>query len=142
MMKNMVINVFNNYGEINFDYVKVIDDVQSYFKETNEISLILVDLKEIHKLNLDYRHLDYPTDVISFESGEIEYLGDIFICIEKVYEQAKLYEHSDKREFAFLLVHGILHLLGYDHLNEEDEKEMFSKQDEILNEINYRREKI
>lgn len=137
----MEIEIFNNYGEIAFDYNKVVADVSGYFKGENEVSLILVNLDEIHKLNLEYRHLDYPTDVISFESGEEDYLGDIFICIDKVIEQAKLYEHSVNREFAFLLVHGLLHLQGYDHLTKEDESKMFAKQEEVLNTINYRREK-
>lgn len=139
-----MINLFNNYGELNFDFEKIIDDVWAGVKKLHnlndeiDLSLILVDAKEIHRINLEYRHKDYVTDVISFEEHEEEnYLGDIFICIEKVFEQARTYEHSVKREFAFLLCHGILHLLGYDHLTFEEEKEMFSIQDELLEYINY-----
>lgn len=135
----MEINVFDNYDNIPFNYQKVVNDVQNYFPLEKEVSLILVDLAEIQKINHEFRHLDYPTDVISFESGEDDYLGDIFICIDKALEQALTYGHSVEREFAFLLVHGLLHLQGYDHLSEEDEKIMFNKQEEILNAINYRR---
>jgi len=136
----MKINVYNNYQEISFDFQQVIDNISLQFEEEKSVSLILVDLEEIARINLEYRQLDCPTDVISFESDEEDYLGDIFICIDKVYEQAKLYKHSKEREFAFLLVHGLLHLTGFDHLNEDDEKIMFEKQEEILNKTNYRRE--
>lgn len=139
----MEISLFNNYGDVSFDYETIIKDLETIFKEkmncNKEASLILVNLEEIHKINKEYRHKDYPTDVISFEDHEDDYIGDIFICIEKVFEQALAYGHSNEREFAFLLCHGLLHLLGYDHLNPEDEKEMFEKQDEILNNTKYRR---
>lgn len=138
----MKIELYNNYQkEINFDFEKIIKDVET-LDSNAEIALILVDIDEIHKINKEYRHKDYPTDVISFESDDEEdenYRGEIFLCVDKVYEQAKLYEHSNGREFAFLLVHGVLHLHGYDHMTEEDEKVMFAKQDEILNKLNYKR---
>lgn len=107
-----------------------------------EISIILVDAEEIHQINRDYRNIDRPTDVISFalkDSDETFFidevdleLGDIFINIEAVVNQAKEYGHSECREISFLCTHGILHLLGYDHMNEEDEKVMFGLQDVIL----------
>ena len=107
-----------------------------------EISIILVDAEEIHQINRDYRNIDRPTDVISFalkDSDETFFidevdleLGDIFINVEAVVNQAKEYGHSECREISFLCTHGILHLLGYDHMNEEDEKIMFGKQKEIL----------
>lgn len=138
----MKIELYNNYQkEINFDFEKIIKDVET-LDSNAEIALILVDIDEIHKINKEYRHKDYPTDVISFESDDEEdenYRGEIFLCVDKVYEQAKLYEHSNEREFAFLLVHGVLHLHGYDHMTEEDEKVMFAKQDEMLNKLNYKR---
>lgn len=137
----MEINVFNNYQkEISFDYEKIINDLANYFKIEKSASVILVDNEEIHKINKEYRDKDYATDVISFEEDDEDYIGEIFISIDKVYEQAKSYDHSERREFAFLLVHGLLHLQGYDHMNEADEKIMFGKQDEILDELNYRRE--
>ena len=140
-MMIMEINVYNNYPkEITFDYEKIINDISNYFQENEEISLILVDNEEIHNLNKQYRNVDRPTDVLSFPDDESEnYLGDIFISIDKVISQANDYGHSLDREFAFLLVHGILHLKGYDHHTVEEEKEMFSKQEEILNALNYRR---
>ena len=142
----MTISLFNNYNkEITFDFEKIIKDVEKY-ESDKEISLILVDIDEIHKINLEYRHKDYPTDVISFEANsedDIEeddsYAGDIFLCVDKVYEQAKEYGHSVEREFAFLLVHGVLHLHGYDHIKKDDEKIMFAKQEEFLNYLNYKR---
>ena len=139
----MEINIFNNYGDITFDYEKIARDLENIFrtdfKVTEAVSLILVNLNEIQNINKEYRHLDYPTDVISFPDRTEDYLGDIFICIDKAYEQAKTYEHSNNREFAFLLCHGLLHLLGYDHETKEDEKIMFNLQDEILDKTNYRR---
>lgn len=145
----MTINLFNNYNKnIDFNYKKIIKDVEgleldnSLLNKNSELSLILVDSIEIHKINNEYRHKDYVTDVISFEQDDEEdenYKGDIFLCIDKVYEQANLYGHAFEREFAFLLIHGILHLHGYDHMNEEDEKIMFALQDEALNKLNYKR---
>lgn len=106
-----------------------------------EFSVIIVDNKRIHEINKEYRGIDRPTDVISFaledsegiEPENYRILGDIYISIDKVKEQAKEYGHSEKRELAFLTVHGFLHLLGYDHMKPEDEKVMFAHQEEILN---------
>ncbi len=109
-----------------------------------EFSIILVDANTIHEINREYRKIDKETDVISFASLDDESLlnmedtvelGDIFINVQAIREQAKDYGHSLKREFCFLVTHGILHLLGYDHLNKEEEKIMFDLQEEILNEI-------
>lgn len=139
----MIINLYNNLEEeIKFDYEGIINTFEKGLEEEKEVSLILVSLEEIHRMNKEYRGLDRPTDVISFEETDEEdenYLGDIFICIDKVYEQAKSYEHSNEREFAFLLLHGILHLSGYDHIEKEDEIVMFKKQDELLEKLGFRR---
>ena len=124
--------------EILEEYVKNI--VKTLNIEKAIFNIILVDEKEIHTLNKDYRGVDRKTDVITFalEDGngfknpEIRMLGDIYLCIPVAYEQAKVYGHSQTREICFLATHGILHLLGYDHMNEEDEKEMFSLQEELL----------
>ncbi len=102
--------------------------------------LSIVDNKEIHKINKEYRKIDKPTDVISFaflDNNEIknELIGEIFISHEKIYEQAKEYNHSIKREYLFLFLHGLLHLLGYDHKTIEEEKIMFGIQDKILSEL-------
>lgn len=108
-------------------------------KSDHVVSFIIVDNQEIHQINKRYRNIDRPTDVISFatidgnENHELSYqLGDIYISIDKLNEQAISYGHSKKREFAFLVTHGLLHLLGYDHIEEDDEKIMFVKQDQIL----------
>lgn len=111
------------------------------------VSVSIVDNRYIHKINKKYRHIDRPTDVISFAflDSENNYdkvlfspgpvvLGDIYISLEKAKEQAEEYGHSLHRELSFLFVHGLLHLLGYDHMNEKDEKEMFQLQEEILSE--------
>lgn len=112
-------------------------------KEYN-FSIIMVNPEVIHQINKDYRNIDKETDVISFASQddlsvlnmeESLELGDIFINVQAIRDQAKDYGHSLKREFCFLVTHGLLHLLGYDHLNQSDEKIMFDLQEEILNEI-------
>ncbi|KYD12341.1 rRNA maturation RNase YbeY [Parageobacillus sp. VR-IP] len=117
-----------------------------------EVSVSFVDNERIRIINRDYRGKDQPTDVISFAleekgEGEIEIigadipplLGDIIISIPKAKEQAEEYGHSFMRELGFLAVHGFLHLLGYDHQTEEEEKTMFSKQEEILKQFGLRR---
>lgn len=113
-----------------------------------EFNVIFVDNKYIHALNRDYRNIDRETDVITFaleDSKDIEYedyrlLGDIYISLDKAHSQAKEYGHSFLRELAFLTIHGFLHLLGYDHMVEEDEKIMFARQEEILNAFGIKRE--
>lgn len=109
------------------------------------LSVTFVDNEFIHKLNREYRKVDRPTDVISFafldgeddrnlilnRKGPVS-LGDIYISIDKAKEQAKEYGHPLRRELSFLFVHGLLHLLGYDHMSKEDEEVMFKLQDEIL----------
>ena len=116
-----------------------------------EFSVTFVSKERIHEINRDYRHVDRVTDVITFAlededspfiEGMPRELGDIFICLDRAKEQAVDYGHSLKREMCFLFVHGLLHLLGYDHMNEEEEKEMFGLQDVILNRMEITREKI
>lgn len=110
------------------------------FERKCEVSVTFVDNNIIHSINLKQRGVDRPTDVLSFpiydddySSGECCILGDIVISLEKACEQAGEYGHSFDREVAFLTVHSVLHLLGYDHETSlEDEKEMFWKQEEIL----------
>ncbi len=107
------------------------------------ISVTFVRSRAIHQLNKDYRGIDRPTDVISFAIRDTEEdfgmenndLGDIFINIDYAKRQAKEYGHGMDREVCFLFAHGLLHCLGYDHMNEEDEKEMFALQDRILDPV-------
>lgn len=115
--------------------------------ENVEFNIIFVDSNKIHEINKTYRNIDRVTDVISFalednKTIELDHrlLGDIYICIERAEEQAKEYGHSFLRELSFLTIHGLLHLLGYDHMEPEEEKEMFDKQEEILNEFGIKRE--
>lgn len=110
-------------------------------KGRHVLSVIFVDEDEMHRINKQYRGIDRSTDVISFALADginegLPYeLGDIFVNIERVKSQAESYGHSELREFAFLILHGMLHLLGYDHLTEADERQMFARQDEILNRL-------
>ena len=112
------------------------------------MSLLFTGNDEIQVINREYRDKDQPNDVISFayhetedfDIGPYDTLGDIVISLERVVEQAKEYNHSDKRELFYVLTHGILHLLGYDHIEEEDKKEMRAKEEEILGSFGYTRE--
>ena len=111
-----------------------------------EFNVIIVDNDYIHELNKNYRGIDRETDVISFALNDdetcnsfIRVLGDIYISIDKAKSQAEEYGHSLKRELSFLTVHGFLHLLGYDHMEKEDEIKMFSLQNEILKEYGVNR---
>lgn len=135
--------IFNNTNnDINTseleDYIKYV--VKELDIENAVFNIIFIDNKEIRKINREYRNVDKETDVISFaleDNMDVVYedfrlLGDIYISYEKAIEQAELYNHSVKREVFFLATHGILHLLGYDHMEEEDEKVMFGKQNELL----------
>ncbi|MBP1930532.1 rRNA maturation RNase YbeY [Ammoniphilus resinae] len=102
--------------------------------EEKEVVVTLVDNEQIKQLNREFRNLDKPTDVLSFPLDEEDSLGDIIISIPRAKEQATEYGHSFERELGFLTIHGFLHLLGYDHHTEEEEKEMFGKQEKILSE--------
>jgi probable rRNA maturation factor len=96
-----------------------------------EVSVTLVHDPQIQELNREYRGIDAPTDVLSFEMGG-ELLGDVIISLDTATRQARRYEHSSEREIAFLTVHGLLHLLGYNHERKSDEREMLAKQEEVL----------
>jgi len=143
------ITIVDNDLYKDYDYL---EDLLEYTLEHENVenaifSVIFVDDEEIHRINKEYRHVDRVTDVISFafEDNEekiynnIRILGDIYICIPQMKRQATSYGHSEKRELSFLCVHGLLHLLGYDHMNESEEKIMFGLQELILNEKNIKR---
>ena len=151
--------------DFSFDEEALAKEVTDYaiehegFPFEAEINLTLTDNDGIHAINKEYRDIDAPTDVLSFpmlsyesagdfskleddyddnfnpDTGEIM-LGDIIISVDKVKEQAKSYGHSEKREYAFLILHSMLHLLGYDHMVPEEAAIMEGKQTEILNEMN------
>ncbi|MGL6064037.1 MAG: rRNA maturation RNase YbeY [Fusobacteriaceae bacterium] len=111
------------------------------------VSVAIVDNEKIQDINRDFRIKDVPTDVISFayhesegfDIGPYDTLGDIIISAEKVEEQSQDYGHSMEREFYYVLTHGLLHLLGYDHIEEEDKKEMRIREEEILGKFGYAR---
>ena len=115
------------------------------FKKQAEVSVTVVDENEIKSLNKEFRNINKVTDVLSFpigdknpETGEIV-LGDIVLCAEKVISQAQEFGHTRKRELAFLTCHSMLHLLGYDHIEEDDRIEMENLQRKILEKIGYTR---
>lgn len=143
VFENEMNKEFDKYEEI---YQKL---MKKTFKKLNikkdyEVDVNLIDNERIHEINREYRHVDRPTDVISFAfldhvDGEVTIkgdiptlLGEIFISVDKAKEQANAYGHSLLREMSFLFVHGLLHLLGYDHMTKEEETVMFSLQEEIL----------
>lgn len=150
----MEIEVFNEYKE-NVEYINLLKEIASFTLKKEKVdkpivNIILVDNKKIHEINKNYRKIDRETDVISFaledensmiNASSYRILGDIYISIDKAKAQATEYGHSFKRELCFLAVHGIYHLLGYDHKTEDEEKVMFQKQEEVLNEFGIKKEK-
>lgn len=143
----------NTNIEVNKELIeKVISESLKYenISDNCEVSVTIVDNEDIHQINLKHRGIDRATDVLSFPlidfkkeslptDGSKIYLGDIIISIERAIEQANEYGHSIDREVGFLTAHSMLHLLGYDHMVENEEKVMFNKQEEILNNLNLRR---
>ncbi|MEH6888298.1 rRNA maturation RNase YbeY [Bacillus sp. JJ864] len=147
----LIIDFFDETEEVKEEYVELIQQLVEKAAEIEsvedgaELSITFVNNERIQEINREYRDKDQPTDVISFAmedmgEGEMEIvgvemprmLGDIIISIPRAKEQAEEYGHSFDRELGFLAVHGFLHLLGYDHMTEEEEKVMFGKQKEIL----------
>ena len=142
-------NITNEYG-YDKDYGYLDDTIKRVLKhekvDNANFSIVFVNNEKIQQLNRDYRGIDRVTDVISFAFEDtidteekllynnVRFLGEIYICIPKVIEQAREYGHSETRELAFLTVHGLLHLLGYDHQTKEEEEIMFGLQEVILNE--------
>lgn len=148
-----------NYVEIINNYkkeIKEIDILKDFINYSlDKLSLknvmfnvIIVDNESIHKINKEYRNVNRPTDVITFALEDdkvidtpcVRVLGDIYISYDKVISQAEEYGHSTKREICFLAIHGLLHLLGYDHMTKEDEEKMFKLQKELLNSYGIKKE--
>ena len=143
--------IINNSNE-EVNELEILEKYVQYVTKKEKIeqaifNIILVTKEEIHELNKQYRGIDRETDVITFalEDGAtfknpaIRMIGDIYICVPVAYEQAQIYGHSRIREICFLATHGILHLLGFDHLTEEEEKVMFNHQEELLSEYEINR---
>lgn len=155
----LAIDLMDETNEVTEEAQQLVESILQFaarkenIEKDTELSVTFVDNDRIREINKEYRHKDSATDVISFaleEMGEDEVeivgaemprmLGDIIISIERTKEQAKEYGHSFDRELGFLALHGFLHLLGFDHMNEEDEKVMFTKQKEILEEYGLSRD--
>ncbi|KWW21679.1 MULTISPECIES: rRNA maturation RNase YbeY [Bacillaceae] len=155
----LAIDLMDETNEVTEEAQQLVESILQFaakkekIEEDTELSVTFVDNERIREINKEYRHKDAATDVISFaleEMGEDEVeiiggemprmLGDIIISIERTKEQAEEYGHSFDRELGFLALHGFLHLLGFDHMNEEEEKVMFTKQKEILEEYGLSRE--
>lgn len=166
-MKTLDIAIFDETKRMDTKHLTLIEEViisaakKLELEDNFEVSITIVDNARIHEINKEYRSIDRPTDVISFaiednddefeiifdellDEGDIELprlLGDIFFSIDKAEEQADEFGHSFEREIGFLTVHGFLHLNGYDHQTEAEEKEMFALQDIILEENGLERKK-
>lgn len=157
----MIVTLENNQEEIQVPeeleatLKKAMDIVaeKENLRDNAEVDITLVNLDEIHELNKQYRGIDRPTDVLSFaldegdeepevEDEEVEHLlGDVIICAQKAVEQGEEFGHGLTREMTYLAVHGMLHLLGYDHMEEEDKKVMRAREEDILRELDLAEEK-
>ena len=147
----MEIGFFNETDEKLDEEIKTMKKVLEHGLEKLKIdeavfNIIIVDNEYIHNLNKEYRHIDRETDVITFAleddktfNPEIRILGDVYISIDKAKSQSIEYGHSLLRELCFLAVHGMLHLLGYDHMKKEEEEVMFKLQEDILDEMGIKR---
>ena len=143
----MEIGLFNQTERELDEYFVVIKKVLEHGLKKLDVldaifNVIIVDNNYIHELNRTYRNIDRETDVITFALFDDKtfnpvenVLGDIYISIDKAISQSEEYGHSLERELCFLAVHGLLHLLGYDHMKKEDEELMFKLQEDILNEV-------
>ncbi|QIK70169.1 rRNA maturation RNase YbeY [Erysipelothrix sp. HDW6C] len=142
----MQINYLNNSSEDSWrSYKRYLSPILAKTLEMTDtdenvtVNVVLVNDTEIHQMNKDFRNIDRPTDVLSFEDGSYEeetfMMGDIIISVDAIRRQAEDYGHSLKREFCFLVAHGYLHLLGYDHHTPEEETVMFGLQKDILDGI-------
>ena len=146
-MKDYIFNTTNEEIDTT-ELDSVINFACKHLKIENPLlNIVIVDNERIREINRDYRNKDAVTDVISFAFEEVEdvkyedvrFLGEIYISYERCKEQAASFGHSVRREFSYLAVHGLLHLLGYDHMNEEDKKVMRALEEEILNEYDIKR---
>lgn len=160
----MTVVVENESGqEFDFPYAKLAEDVVNAAMDAEdfpfeaEVNVLLVTKEEIHRINMEQRQIDAPTDVLSFpliaypaagDFSEVEkdsdnfnpdtgeaLLGDIILCVDKIKEQAAEYGHSERREYAFLILHSMLHLFGYDHMTEQEAAVMEQKQRNILEDM-------
>ncbi|KRN88870.1 rRNA maturation RNase YbeY [Ligilactobacillus ceti] len=159
----MDLEIYDETQQVSKEQIALIEDILEFagkeldLPENTEMSVTLMDNEAIHKINKEYRGVDKETDVISFaieeddidalpiiipedmEFSEAKNIGDIMVSMDRVAEQAEYLGHSRDRELGFLVVHGFLHLNGYDHMRAEDEKEMFALQNKILDNYGLKR---
>lgn len=159
----MDLEIYDETQQVSKEQIALIEDILEFagkeldLPENTEMSVTLMDNEAIHKINKEYRGVDKETDVISFaieeddidalpiiipedmEFSEAKNIGDIMVSMDRVVEQAEYLGHSRDRELGFLVVHGFLHLNGYDHMRAEDEKEMFALQNKILDNYGLKR---
>lgn len=159
-MNNKIVEVEFLDIEENKEYINIIKNVlkqaieeEGLYSTKLYINVILTNPNNIKQINRKYRNIDRPTDVLSFpmfEKEEIqvlkdkktqipEVLGDIIVSIEKVKEQAVEYGHGFERELSYMIIHGFYHLMGYDHMTEEEKKQMREKEEKVLNLLNIQR---
>ncbi|MGP1451512.1 MAG: rRNA maturation RNase YbeY [Metamycoplasmataceae bacterium] len=132
------------------EYEQIFDSFKQFFNLNKDVlvDITFVDPEEIQKLNKEYRHKDYVTDILSFDFGHEDIyedipflpLGELVICPEKIIQQAKEFNHSERREYSYLFTHGLVHLMGYDHESEDERIEMNNIVDKILEPLNITRE--
>lgn len=138
----MKYSIIDEYGyDKDYSYLNELLDLAIEKLDVDGVfTVIFISDEVMHEMNNRYRGIDRTTDVLSFAlndeednfESDISMLGDIYVSIPKMVSQSLEYGHSEKRELSFLVIHGLLHLLGYDHMNKEDEKVMFSLQEEVL----------
>lgn len=166
-LKRQMLNIENDQRQIELDIkdfeliekvvLESLQDFKEIFGVDGEINIFLIDDDEMRRINYEHRGIDKTTDVLSFPlihmdvSGDLlteldlnpetncALLGDILISVEQCARQAKELGHSFSRELGFLVVHGVLHLMGYDHQEQEDEVKMLDKQEDILNSLGIKR---
>ena len=142
MIKLHIINYANSSSYSSFmKEVAKQASIDLKIEDERVLNIVISDNSFIKEYNKNYRNIDKETDVLSFPSDEEGELGDIIISIDRAKDQAKEYGHSLKRELSFLLCHGILHCLGFDHQTKDEEEVMFSLQEKILDECGIRRTK-
>ncbi|QZE12689.1 rRNA maturation RNase YbeY [Mycoplasma sp. Ms02] len=152
-MNSVLVNVENNTDykfEWELETNQILSNLRNYFSfnQDLEVDLVIINNEEIRELNKVHRGKDYATDVLSFDLGDSEiyaklpfrHLGELYISYEKILSQAEEFGHSPKREFCYLFTHGLVHLMGYDHEEESERKEMNKIVDEIFDPLKITRE--
>ena len=151
----MTVNIFDESDKLDKHMEEIIVNTAKMSAAIEDLSkncsvdILVTDMESIKDINRDKRGIDSATDVLSFPmtdhgkdsilAGQGAFLGDIVICYEKIFAQAEEYGHGADREAGFLIAHGMLHLMGYDHMEKDEEKEMFARQEVILSKLGLER---